>query len=139
MSLDNGPISGAPIPTVRTNAPIYAFLTLVTFVAGIVVLTVTDNEDDGGLFIALAISTLPSLVASMFAERAARDIRNGVLEAKVKRGATAAIAETGVMLRNGPVAAAQLEALTTILSEIHGTAQNTNATVNEIKDKQNDR
>ena len=115
-----------PHPTTSTNTPIYSFLSLVVFVAGLVVLTVTDHADDGGVFIALVVSTLPSLVAAISAERTARDIRNGVVQDKARQGAHEAIAEAEVLTRPGPVVqahleaqAAQLGALTSLLSELH--------------------
>jgi hypothetical protein len=130
--------SGAPLGNgVKTNTPLYSFATLALFVVGIVVLIVTDNEDDGGLFIALAISTIPSLVASLFAERAARDIRNGVLQSKAKAGAQEALDETGVTAtveatQRGESSALAMAALARLLE------QNTDATIRNTEGKNND-
>lgn len=46
--------------------------------------------------VGIMIGTVPSLIAASFAERTNRDVRNGVVEQKVKDGATRALKETGV-------------------------------------------
>lgn len=108
------------------NRPVWAFASLAVFVVALVVLYVTGSDSGAGLFIALAVANLPTLVAAVSSEQAARDIRNGTVAAKAKQGALAAIDEREVMLRNGPVATAQLEALhrqlalaSTTLEEVH--------------------
>lgn len=116
-----------------TTQPIYALLALVVFVGALLTLYLTGRDSGAGLFIALAVSTLPSLVASLAAERAARDIRNGTLRKKVKEGTLQAIDESGVMLRTGPVANAQLEALTVILRDVHSLAASNAAAVQDVR------
>jgi hypothetical protein len=73
-----------------TNTPVYSLLALLTFVTAMTVLVVTHHAD-GTLFVALIVSTLPSLVASISAERASRDIRNGTIVAKAMEGSSLAI------------------------------------------------
>lgn len=108
------------------NTPLWSLLGLVIFVVSMVIVYITDHADDAGLLLALAASSIPSLVASLSAERAARDIRNGTVTQKAKEGTKQAIEETGVMTRTGPVAvantaalAAQTAALSTLLQDIH--------------------
>jgi hypothetical protein len=112
MSEPSGP------PKITTNAPLYTFGTIVLFVMAVVVLIVTNHADESGLFLALAISTLPSLVGSLFAERASRDIRNGVVVEQTRQGAAQAIEEKGVVVRQGPVVNAQIAALHALVEDM---------------------
>lgn len=83
----------------RTNAPLYSLGAGVALVAlAILALTVIPERNQSQTFIVvgLIVTTVPSLIAAGFAERSSRDIRNGVVEEKVKTGATRALVETGV-------------------------------------------
>lgn len=126
-------------PTATTNKPVYSFLTVVVFAASLVALYLTGHADDGGVFIALVVSTLPSLVAAIASERTARDIRNGVVQDKARQGAHEAISEAEVLTRPGPVVQAHLEAqtaqlaaLTTILGDVKGKQADMAATVETL-------
>lgn len=85
-------------PTVQTdnrqgNLPLYSLTAVILFVAfGVTGAVVADNDNVLQLMIGLIITTVPSLIAAAFAERASRDIRNGVVKDKVKEG----LHETGV-------------------------------------------
>lgn len=86
------------MPTLKpggTNVPVYALAALVVFTVSLVVLIITGHAN-GDLFAVFVVSTLPSLVAAMFAERTARDVRNGVLQDKVRQGTHEALHESGV-------------------------------------------
>lgn len=113
-----------PLNKMATSAPIYALGSILAFVAAVVILIVTNHEQgNGGMFIAFAISTLPSLVAALFAERSARDIRNGVVQDKVRQGATDALQETGVTEVAQTALQTQAPALTA-LAQLLQTLQN---------------
>lgn len=82
-------------PHNKNNLPVVAAGTMVILIGYAVLLAVTGHMSDqivGGLI----VSTIPSLAAAGFAERAARDIRNGVVQDKAKAGVHEALAETGV-------------------------------------------
>jgi hypothetical protein len=80
------------------NAPVLAIISALTLMAFAVVVIVTGygGESSGQLLVALILSTVPSLIAAAFAERASRDIRNGVVTAKARKGAQAALDDTGL-------------------------------------------
>lgn len=82
-------------PHNKNNVPVVAIGTLLILIGYAVVLAVTGHMSDeivGGLI----ITTVPSVAAAAFSERAARDIRNGVVQEKAKAGVHEALAETGV-------------------------------------------
>lgn len=108
----------------KGKAPLYALVATALFVTAAVVLVLfADPENQSTVVvIGMIVSTLPSLVASFFAERASRDVRNGVLTEKVREGTVQAIQEEGVLVRNGPVVSTELAALSALLR------QNTTAT-----------
>lgn len=97
-------------PTPPANRPLWSFGALAVFVLSLTVLYATGKDSGAGIYIALVAANLPTLVAAIASEQAARDIRNGTVARKAKEGATAAIQETGVLVRTGPVAQAQLAA-----------------------------
>lgn len=115
------------------NMPLWSLLSAVVLIItlGFVILTMPADKlstSQLGIFIALIASTVPSLIASAYAERTSRDVRNGVVAEKAREGAVMAINETEVLTQSGPVATASLEtsaaatvALTELLkrSEIH--------------------
>lgn len=139
--------SGERKRALAVNTPIYSLMGLGIFIVAMVIVYVTDHSNDAGVLFALAASTIPSLVASLSAERASRDIRNGTVTEKVRQGTVAAIHETGVMTRTGPVATAQLTALErqtaalgSILTDVHSLAAQSASTLEQIAtDAQGDR
>ena len=92
-----GPLENIPLHRMRTSTPVYSLVTIVIFVASALVLILTGHEDNaGGIFLASIFTTLPSLVAATMSERAARDIRNGVVEDKARAGAVKAMQNSGI-------------------------------------------
>ena len=84
-----------PLGNMRTSAPIWAFLSIVTFVGSMVALTLTGH--DNSVLVPVLLSQIPSVVAALFSERAARDIRNGIVEEKAQSGAHAALNDPATM------------------------------------------
>lgn len=78
-----------PLTNMRTSAPVWAFLSMISFVASALALSLTGH--DNSVLVPVLLSQIPSLVAALFSERAARDIRNGVVEQKAHAGAQSAI------------------------------------------------
>lgn len=80
----------------RANVPVLALIALAVFVIAGVVLALMSNPDNQvstqGLM-AIIVTSIPSLIGAIYAERVARDVRNGVLQQKVKDGAREALAE----------------------------------------------
>lgn len=121
-----------------TNAPVYALGSAVICLAAGVVVVLSGNggKNGGALLIGLVVSTIPSLIAAAFSERVARDVRNGTVTEKARKGAHMALAEAGVVTREGPVARAALEAnaahtaaLLALLAETRGeVSHNTDVT-----------
>lgn len=68
--------------------------------------------------IGIVVTTVPAVLGMAYSERVSRDVRNGVLVKQTKEGAAQAIAEQQVMTRTGPVATAELAALTHLLQEV---------------------
>lgn len=124
------PTEGHPVPK---NMPLWSLLSAVLLVItlGVVILVTPVDKlsaSQTGIFIALIVSSVPSLLAAAYAERTSRDVRNGTVVEKAREGAVMAIQETEVLTQSGPVATASLEtsaaatvALTELLkrSEIH--------------------
>lgn len=120
--------NGSNTPPARFYA---SAVVAVVLIAGAVALAALSNPDAHpatGTVLGVILAAIPGAVAAVFAERAARDIRNGVIVQKVKEGASQAIVEHGVMTRTGPVASAQLEALTKLL-QVNTNATQTNTAV----------
>lgn len=116
-----GPIKGG-------NLPIYSLIAAVLFVGLAVVALVFVPQDDQRmtqvvLLIGLVVSTVPSLIAAAFSERVSRDVRNGVAAEQARRGAAAALADHGVVTRDGPYVAATTQALLDLLAQRHGDHQ----------------
>ena len=99
---------------------------LVLFITGaIVVLAGNGGENGGALLIGLAVTTVPSLIAAGYAERNAKDIRNGTVTEKVRVGTHQAIMEAGVVTKDAPAVhaamtaqAASTAALTALLQRV---------------------
>ncbi len=124
------------------NTPLFSLAAAVAFFALVVCLVIfTDPEDKEFvvLLIGLCVTTVPSLIASAFSERASRDIRNGVVTAKVEQ----ALENTGVTevaqtaLKSAPIS---LSALGLLVSDMQArqNAQNAHDAANG-KDTDNDR
>lgn len=81
--------------------------------------------------VALVGIVVPGLIAAGYSERTSKDVRNGVMEQKVKNGTVAALVETGVTdIVNSQPATTQavVGALTKLLQDnIAATNVNTNA------------
>lgn len=137
------PPGSVVVPPASTTKPVFALIAFGLLLATVAVIAaVSPKTLDNPTFAVALVGAIPSLVAAMFAERNARDTRNGVLQAKVREGAKEAIAETGVMLRGGPVATAQVDALNAqlalaqvTLAEVHSLAAATAAQVAETGTK----
>lgn len=111
-----------PIRQVPRVAGIVAAVALLAIVAAVVVaLSITkalDNRSTPLVVTLLSIvgTAFPALVAAAYSERAARDIRNGVVREQVRRGSREAIRDEQVVTRDGPVVTAELAALTELLA-----------------------
>lgn len=110
-----------------SNVPLYTVVTTAILLVAAVLLVVFVPQDKQGysLLLGLLVTTIPSVVSSLYAERASRDIRNGVVVDKVKEGTKQAIAESQVVTRTGPVVSAELRALSRLL-EANTAATETN-------------
>lgn len=95
--------------------PVYSLIATGILLAGAVSLVLFGDEKNQNTVVVLGfiLSTLPSVIASFSAERTARDVRNGILVDKVKEGATHALNESGVVIRND----AELRALAALLQQ----------------------
>ena len=106
------------------NVPLYALGTTGFLVVVMLVLILTGRAGEGGaeLFVGLILSTLPSLIAAVFSERVARDVRNGVVAEQTRVGTVKALDQTGVIDaveqgQGGATTAAALEALAELLEQ----------------------
>lgn len=80
------------------NTPHYAIAATVFLIGvGVIAATLTNNDASLSLLIGLIVTTVPSLIAAGFAERASRDIRNGTVTEKAREGAEQALNDTGVV------------------------------------------
>jgi hypothetical protein len=104
----------------RTNLPVFtlgaAVILVMLAILGFIFIPAGNVVAQESL-IGLIVTTVPSLIAAAFAERTGRDVRNGVMEQKVKDGATKALQETGVTdvvdaSGRGAASAAAIKALT---------------------------
>lgn len=124
-------MSDWPGRNVPGAAIIGAVVTLVGIAAGVVVALARNHSLDEKstplvvTIIGLVASTIPSLLAMLYAGRASSDLRNGTVVEKVKQGTAEVLQETGVVTRTGPTAtattaalAAQTEALAEILRAV---------------------
>lgn len=115
-------------PNVPPNAPYAAMGTAALLILSGVALVMTGHggANDGSLLVGLVVTTIPSLLAAGYAERASRDVRNGTVTEKARQGAHKAITEAGVVTRDGPAVQAALSAqaastaaLTALLQRVH--------------------
>lgn len=107
------------------NMPVYslaAAVLLIVVLAILVAVVPTDKLSSAQVatFIALVVTTIPSLFAAAYAERTSRDVRNGVVVEQARKGATAALEETGVTevveaSQHGATSVVALQALTALL------------------------
>lgn len=82
---------------IAPNTPHYALITTVVLIGmGIVGAFLSEDDRSMSLLIGLIITTIPSLIAAGFAERASRDIRNGTITEKAQEGAEKALDNKGV-------------------------------------------
>lgn len=82
-----------------SSTPIVALGTLTVLLAAALILILSGKADKGsGLtLLAVLVGSLPGVVAAIYSERTARDVRNGVVIDKSRQGAVAALADTGVV------------------------------------------
>lgn len=132
-------------PTPPSNRPVWSFAALAVFVVSLTILYATGKDSGAGLFVALVVGNLPTLVAAIASEQAARDIRNGTVARKAKEGAMAAIEESEVITRDGPVATsvlegqrAQLAALNATLGGLHKLTSQNATKLDEVVTKLDD-
>jgi hypothetical protein len=112
----------------RTNLPVISIIAAVSLVGLAIVALIFVHLDDRTTpvflsVIGLIVTTVPSLIAAAYAERVSKDVRNGVVEDKVRTATKDALAEHGVVTRDGPFVAASTEALLRLLQETHDRAQ----------------
>lgn len=110
-----------PSPRRPANRPVWAFAALAVFVASLTILYATGRDSGAAIYIALIAANLPTLVAAVASEQAARDIRNGTVAEKARQGAVDAIKSEGVLVRSGPVALASMQASQAQLEALHET------------------
>lgn len=118
----------------KKGIPLLATVTAIAFLiaATVLILFSKPGEHPGSMtVIGLIVTTIPSLIAAAFAERASRDIRNGVVEEKAKEGAKQALDEKGVTevveaSQRGATTVLAMQALTRLLeTNTEATIQNT--------------
>lgn len=82
-----------------SSTPLVSLGTLTLLLACGLTLVVTGNADRGsGLtMLMIVLGNVPGAVAAIYAERTARDVRNGVVIDKSRQGAVAALADTGMV------------------------------------------
>lgn len=120
------------------NTPLYSLsAAVVFFIFAVVMVIFTDPADERyvTLLIGICLTTIPSLIASAFSERASRDIRNGVVVQKVEE----ALENKGVaeVARNALEATpASIQALSLLVANMQA-QQNALITPKE-KDTEND-
>lgn len=87
-----------PSRRANSNTPVVAIVcaTILLAVALAAVVLVDGNSRELELLVGAVLTTVPSLGAVWYAERASRDIRNGVVEDKARKGTRRALEETGV-------------------------------------------
>jgi hypothetical protein len=113
-------IQGSTQISTRTNLPVFTLGAAVIFVMLAIlgfIFIPAGNVIAQETLVGLIVTTVPSLIAAAFAERTGRDVRNGVMEQKVKDGATKALQDTGVTdvvnaSGRGASSAAAIQALT---------------------------
>lgn len=91
------PLEPRPTRSIPPNTPHYTLgagvlLTVVAMFAALA----TDDRDTLRTLMGLIVSTVPSLLAAGYAERASRDIRNGTVAEKARQGTVKALEDTGV-------------------------------------------
>lgn len=84
------------MPNVKNMPWTTVVLLAILVVAAVVLIVFGNGKGDSTTLLSILIGAIPALFASGYAERNARDIRNGVLTEKAKEGATQALHETGV-------------------------------------------
>lgn len=118
----------------KKGTPVLAVITVIAFLFTAVVLILFSNPSESPetmTVIQLVVMTVPGLIAAAFAERASRDIRNGVIEEKAKEGAKQALDEKGVTevveaSQRGATTVLAMQALTRLLeTNTEATIQNT--------------
>lgn len=127
MADDNTPTPASMTPA-RLWASVVVIVVLIGAAVALVLFSNPDQAPATATILAIIVAALPGAVAAIFAERASRDMRNGVVAEKAFQGAAAAIDAKQVMTRTGPVVTAELAALQRLLeANTTATQINTNA------------
>lgn len=85
------------MPSMPKNLPWTTVVMLgVLIIAAVVLIVFGNGKGDSTTLLSILIGAIPALFASGYAERNARDIRNGTIVEKVAQGTTQALQETGV-------------------------------------------
>lgn len=106
-----------------SNLPVVAMVCgTALLVVTLIVVSLVGNEKQLAQVIGLVLTTVPSLGALWYAERASRDIRNGTVTEKARQGTVAALEETGVTevveaSQRGMSTTVALQALQALLEE----------------------
>lgn len=115
---------------------------LLIIVGAVVVVSGNGGENGGAILIGLVVTTIPSLIAAAFAERNAKDIRNGTVTEKVRQGTHKALDEAGVVTRDGPAvqaamtaSAASTAALTALLQRLEPAVEHNTEVTEAVADK----
>jgi ribose 1,5-bisphosphokinase PhnN len=109
--------------TIPPNAPHYSLAAgVLLVVVGIVAAVLTDSRDTLNALLVLIVTTVPSLLAAGYAERASRDIRNGTVTEKARQGTHKALEESGVTevvaaSNKGQASLLAMEALSALLDD----------------------
>ena len=105
-----------------------AVVALVAILGAIIVgVSVTEGIDStstpilAGL-LAVISSTIPSILALIKVEQVHNDIKNGVVQDKVKAGTIQALREENIVTRDGPMSTTAIDALAEILKATKGNA-----------------
>lgn len=86
-----------PAPRNKNNLPLYTFILAgLMLIAAVLAIVFAPNANDAHSLVEFVILSFPGFVAAGFGERNHRDIRNGVVQEKVKQGALDAFKESGV-------------------------------------------
>lgn len=115
--------------TVPPNAPHYTLGAGVALVVvGLFAAMATDDKDTLRTLLGLIVTTVPSLLAAGYAERASRDIRNGTVTEKARQGTVKAMEEVGVTdvveaTNKGQGSLLAMQALATLLEDAKARAE----------------
>ena len=110
----------------KTSVSIAAIIGTVLLIGFVIMGAVLADPATNNILIIIAglvVTTVPTILGAAFSERAARDIRNGVMHKKVVDGTKQALKETGVtevveISQRGQASIVALNALTKVLERL---------------------